>query len=194
MKKIQSIMLTVSAFAVGFALINAIGGSSFLNVNANDNDKINNYGYIQDSLVKPDFPQNKSGQTYGETFNVAFENFPDLIGVIATNGKEGYAYKEDLIGEYVPQSPEEAVEYMNKLAELNEQGIFFQVIPVYKNDGKTVIGEYEICLDVGFNIDKSLSEAEINNLIAERQKLYEESRKQGKVLRQDIKSIMEEIR
>ena len=193
MKKTHGIILTVSAFAVGFALFNAIGGNSFLNVNASSGDKVNNYSYIQDTLDKPDFPRNKSGQTYGETFNVAFENYPDLIGVIATNGMEGYAYKEDLIDEYVPQSPEEAVEYMNKLEELNNQGIFFQVIPVYKSDGKTVIGEFEMSIDVSFNIDKSLGEEEVNKLVLEREKLYEESRKQGKVLRESIKTIMEEV-
>jgi hypothetical protein len=61
---------------------------------------------------------NASGQTYG----VADETgTPDLISVVATNGKDGYAYVSQLLAGQQNQEP--------------------RTVPVYESDGKTVIGE-----------------------------------------------------
>ena len=58
---------------------------------------------------------------------------PDLIEIIADNGKKGYVRKSDY---YItqPNNPEEAIVYMKKLS----------AIPVYKNDGITKIGELNL--------------------------------------------------
>jgi hypothetical protein len=77
----------------------------------------------------------------GETYGVENENgTPDLIAVIATNGKPGYAYNEDLntAGGPEPTSPQDA--YAQQEA---NQGKAFSV-PVYEPDGETRIGEFLI--------------------------------------------------
>lgn len=187
MKKVNKILLSLSAFAVGFSAVAILGGNVF--VEARGANKLNNYSMTKSSYVKPNFLTNENGQTYGETYNVMIEDYPDLIGVIATNGKEGYVYKDELDG-YVPRSPEEAVEYMNVLKELNDQGIYFQIITVYEADGKTVIGEFEKSIDIGLSFDQTVGAEELEEIISAREKLYEKSRLQGKFLRDDIETLM----
>jgi len=75
------------------------------------------------------------------------EVLPELVAATGTNGKNGYVYQKDLDGE-LPKNPEEAVEYMKRLQKLNDQGIFTRTIPLYESDGKTVIGEFEISINV----------------------------------------------
>ena len=58
--------------------------------------------------------------------------YPDLISVYASNGKEGYVYREEFC--FVPANPEEAVEYSQSEKE---------PLTVYESDGKTVIGVFE---------------------------------------------------
>lgn len=188
MKKINKILLSLSAFAIGFCAVAVLGGNVF--VEARGANKLNNCSMTENSFVKPSFPTNENGQTYGETYNVMIEDYPDLIGVIAANGKEGYVYKNEFTDEYIPQSPEEAVEYMNVLKELNDRGIYFQVITVYEADGETVIGEFEKCIDVGLSFDQAVNAEEIEEIIEEREKLYEESRIKGNYLREDIETVM----
>ena len=115
-----------------------------------DEDFTINYNIV----YYPPYPTNSNGQTYGSgavsTDGLAAGSvfvLPDLIRVIATNGKEGYVYQKDLEGEQ-PNNPSEAVEYMKRLKELNDQGIFTRTIPVYESDGITVIGEFEGSIDV----------------------------------------------
>jgi hypothetical protein len=67
-----------------------------------------------DATIGPDgrpiYPVNDKGQTYGSIDGVVPEDEPDLISVKATNGKEGYALREDLrLGVSDPKSPEEAI-------------------------------------------------------------------------------------
>jgi hypothetical protein len=71
---------------------------------------------------------NASGQTYG-TQNQ--NGTPDLVAVIATNGREGYAYANELDGPY-PTTPSQAI------AENNQA----EALTVYESDGKTQIGEF----------------------------------------------------
>lgn len=191
MKKLNKILLFLGVFAIGFCSVAVLGNKVF--VEAMSVNRLNNYSMTKSSYVKPNFLTNESGQTYGEVYNVILEDYPDLIGVIATNGKEGYVYKEEMDG-YVPQSPEEAVEYMNVLKGLNDQGIYFQIITVYEADGKTVIGEFEKCIDTGLCYDQTLSEEELKETIEEREKLYENSRIQGNFLRDDIETLMIEAK
>ena len=192
MKKVNKILLSVGALAIGFCSIAVL--SSHLLVEAGDTTKRENYSSFAGTFDKPNYPTNKNGQTYGSTGNVMVEDYPDLVGVIATNGKEGYVYKEDFVDEYIPQSPEEAVEYMEVLKKLNDQGIYFQVVPVYNSDGETLIGEFEISIDVGLSFCSDVSMEEIDRILAEREKLYEESRANGKYLRESIASVMEKAK
>lgn len=81
----------------------------------------------------------------GETLGVQNENgTPDLIAVIATNGREGYARRDDLeeadgtAAARDFESPEDALEWQAERA-----GKTF-AIPVYEADGTTVIGEFVV--------------------------------------------------
>lgn len=78
---------------------------------------------------------NANGQTYGVSNEIGV---PDLIAVIASNGKTGYAFAADLdhVAGGSPRSPEEALAMQKERA-----GKTFSV-PVYKSDGRTLIGEF----------------------------------------------------
>ena len=86
-----------------------------------------------------DYEINENGQTYGTTpDSVYLEDYPDLISVIGNNGKQGYIYKEDYIGD-LPDSPEEA----EKIAEAQHNGTDEpRTFNVYASDGKTVIDTF----------------------------------------------------
>jgi hypothetical protein len=62
------------------------------------------------------YETNDAGLTYGVAEGGVFaDSAPDLIGVIATNGEEGYAYRTELLQAIEPDppsSPEEAVQLM----------------------------------------------------------------------------------
>lgn len=92
------------------------------------------------------FAVNEFGQTYGgvpdlepESYNYDmpatefYETYwPDLVSVRATNGKDGYVYRDELI--IVPTNPEEAA----KLDQSEKEPL-----TVYESDGRTVVGIWE---------------------------------------------------
>ena len=88
------------------------------------------------------FKTNDNGETYGtyiDKGNGEWEE-PDLMAVIGLNDVEGYVRKVDLYDEEnQPNNPEEAIAYMEKKEKEGPR-----IIPVYKKDGKTIIGEYKI--------------------------------------------------
>ena len=62
-----------------------------------------------------------------------------MIAVVGVNNIEGYVRKSDLYDEKnQPKNLDEAKAYMEKISS--------RIIPVYKKDGKTVIGKYKINL------------------------------------------------
>ena len=87
------------------------------------------------------YEKNQVGESYGKAAEMidgsGFLKNPDLIEIIADNGKKGYVRKSDY---YItqPNNPEEAIVYMKKLS----------AIPVYKNDGITKIGELNSHIEV----------------------------------------------
>lgn len=82
------------------------------------------------------WPKNDLGMTYGSGLDaVSPEDEPDLIRVLATNGKVGYAYRTDLEGPE-PSSPAAAI------AQQKARGDKPRVIPVYEVDGVTQIGVF----------------------------------------------------
>ncbi|CAM3606843.1 hypothetical protein OCAE111667_17960 [Occultella aeris] len=81
---------------------------------------------------------NSSGQTFGTSGGPQGE--PDLIAVIATNGRTGYVSQESLdeaSGAHVA-NPEEV------LAWQEENAGTIIVLPVYESDGTTQIGEFQL--------------------------------------------------
>ncbi len=100
--------------------------------------------YVKEELT--DWATNGSGQTYGAENP---DGIPDLIAVVATNGREGYVHRAELeeangtaaAREFT--SPEDAIKWQEERA-----GKTFTV-PVYEADGTTQIGEFVIESGVG---------------------------------------------
>ena len=87
-------------------------------------------------MAPPTYARNAEGLSYGSAADAtALENEPDLILVVATNGKQGYVYKTQL--EPTPASnPAQATEMMKAKKTQADPA----QIPVYLADGKTQIG------------------------------------------------------
>jgi hypothetical protein len=79
-----------------------------------------------------EWEQNDNGDSYGAVNN---RGEPDLIAVIATNGREGYVYADAMDG---PEStsPEEALTWQE------EHAGEVVSLPVFLADGETQIGEF----------------------------------------------------
>ena len=87
----------------------------------------------------PKYQVNESGETYGSAlYATSLETEPDLIEAYGADGTLGYVKKTDLHGGVSPKSPEEALQLQEK-AKLSPP----RTIPLYKSDGKTVIGEFK---------------------------------------------------
>lgn len=92
--------------------------------------------------VRGYFETNENGETYGTYIDKGDDKWeePDLMAVVGLNNVEGYVRKVDLYDEEnQPNNPQEAIEYMKKKEKEGPR-----IIPVYKKDGKTVIGEYRM--------------------------------------------------
>ena len=91
-----------------------------------------------DTGMKPAFPTNINGETYGSAANVAPYGYPDLVAAVGVDGVEGYirmseAHPED------PKTPEEAGQWQK---ELEAKGGFY-FCPLYDKEG-AVIGKMQI--------------------------------------------------
>ncbi len=85
---------------------------------------------------------NESGQTYGSALVTGEDSVvePDLILVESDSGQIGYVFKNNFYDiNNQPENPEEAIEYMKRLKKESPK-----VIPVYEQDGKTIIGEFTL--------------------------------------------------
>lgn len=81
---------------------------------------------------------NDSGLTYGSNyFSESIDDNPDLIRVIGINGVEGYIYSEDISWE--PNSLDEVLDHIGS----GEAESY--TVPVYEEDGITVVDTFEIC-------------------------------------------------
>lgn len=96
------------------------------------------------------FKVNAGGQTYGTMEGVGPNSpeVPVLIAAIGIDGSKGYIYKADLDKD-MPETPEEAQKYMemlnSRIEEIAKTGEkYVWTIPLYAEDGETVIGEYGI--------------------------------------------------
>lgn len=96
-------------------------------------------GYVASDTT--DWAVNDSGDNYGV---INGEGAPDLIAVIATNGRQGYVRSKDLAdadGSTAAESfksPQDAVRWQEENA-----GVI-HLIPVYESDGTTQIGEFRV--------------------------------------------------
>ncbi len=89
------------------------------------------------AATAPPYPVNENGMSYGSGAAIdADDPGPDLIAAYA-NGRCGFVRASDRQQD-LPRSPEEAAAY---LAELDPDG---RDIPLYAEDGTTVIGSFHI--------------------------------------------------
>ncbi len=86
----------------------------------------------REEILENGYPVNESGQTYGPDLSGIIAKHPDLSLRENEDGLLGYVYADPKIS-----SPEEAVAYMESVA---AAGAY--IMPMYLQDGKTVIGEY----------------------------------------------------
>jgi hypothetical protein len=137
--------LTVGASAAvaGFALAGA--GTAIATGALTGGDQVviqpaspaSNSGSSVAPSAAPNWPKNASGQTYGSSLDsTSSATDPVLAQVIATNGEQGYVYSSQL-NPAPPASPSAAVAQQ----QANTGG---QYIPVYAQDGTTVIGQFEV--------------------------------------------------
>lgn len=85
--------------------------------------------------------ENEKGQTYGSAFVGAITGeMPDLVKAVTTDGKVGYLNVKDLLLD-TPATPEEAIA-LSSYSEANS------IIPVYAEDGTTVVGAFKLVTNV----------------------------------------------
>jgi hypothetical protein len=90
-------------------------------------------------MAAPVYPKNASGQTYGSAAKATTpQNEPDLILVVATNGKTGYAKRTDL----EPPSAANPAQAVAAQKANTASNAVRAPIAVYESDGKTVIGQF----------------------------------------------------
>lgn len=89
-----------------------------------------------DAIPNKPYEVNEDGLTYGSDYYAnSIESSPDLIQVIGKNGVEGYVYSKDM---NLDLNTLEAVEeYINS-------GQSDLTIPVYANDGVTIVDTFEL--------------------------------------------------
>lgn len=86
----------------------------------------------------PPYPVNENGMSYGSGANIDEDDpGPDLVAAYGTNGRCGFVRASDR-DEEPPADPEEAAAHM---ADLDPDG---RDIPLYAQDGVTVIGTFHI--------------------------------------------------
>lgn len=87
---------------------------------------------------KPNYPVNEQGQTYGNApFPAGPANEPDLILAEGENEVVGFVKSSDLNSG--ASSPTEAMDYQESM-----KSVGYKALPLYKEDGKTVIGEFRM--------------------------------------------------
>ena len=90
------------------------------------------------AAMAPPYPVNDNGMTYGSGAVIdADDPGPDLIAAYGTNGRCGFVRASDRQQD-LPRSPEEA---QASMADLDANG---RDIPLYAQDGVTVIGRFHI--------------------------------------------------
>jgi hypothetical protein len=98
---------------------------------------------------KTDWPTNTSGQTYGSSRTAkSFSDRPDLIAAISQDGTRGYVLRDELdkasgAPGIAYNSPEDGIAWQKQRAAQRAAGQV-TTIPLYAQDGKTVIGSFKI--------------------------------------------------
>ena len=108
-------------------------------------------GDLKRAPTVPVYEENEKGLSFGYVnpeLPPDQQAYPQLIAAIGIDGTHGYVYADDLNGN-MPKNPEEALRYMEQLdaeaARARAAGArFIRTIPLYMEDGETIIGEFGI--------------------------------------------------
>lgn len=140
-KLIGTLTIVVAVFVVG--LITSTAGSALAQIPA----VLAPAGVTADGsepAPSPTYATNAQGQTFGSAMSaVSPDTEPDLILVVATNGREGYVLKAELddangtTAAATFKSPEEALVWQS--AHTGPVSV-----PVYQSDGRTPVGEFTV--------------------------------------------------
>ena len=126
--KLSKVFIAIAACYI--MLLSFYGCSETVNAENNaDKFAVNEYGQTYGTIPDPNSVSDVLPMDVGEYYKTYY---PDLISVYATNGKEGYVYREEFC--FVPSNPEEAVKYSQSKKE---------PLTVYESDGRTVVGVFE---------------------------------------------------
>lgn len=96
---------------------------------------------VYENRTPTELEVNTNGYTYGTTGEGLQ---PDLVAVIATNGKTGYSYAKDLDEASGATASETFTSPADALAWQEERRGKSFPVPVYESDGETVVGEFVI--------------------------------------------------
>lgn len=95
------------------------------------------------SIPAAEYPKNAQGQTFGSAADAASpDQEPDLILVVATNGREGYVRKVDLDEANGQAAAESFTSPEDALAWQEAEGRGDRSVPVYEHDGVTQVGTF----------------------------------------------------
>ena len=96
--------------------------------------------FAADTGLLQSFAKNARGETYGNNLQAQVLGYEaDLIAARGEDGVEGYVRWSDLYDDGGVSSPKEAAVYM-----ANYESLFPRYIPLYLEDGVTVIGRFKI--------------------------------------------------
>lgn len=150
-KKIRTIILglvlAISGLAAGSVAATAISNHSQALETPNQSSKTKTVSEMSERErdVAMDVRTLPNGKTIGRKpvkADYKIEDLPDFIGVKYGGGKVGYVRKTDAFAEYFQSPPASAAEAEQRMRQKVEQGP--QTIPVFADDGETVIGEKAI--------------------------------------------------
>ena len=115
--------------------------------------------WIEEDLVNGDYRRNKLGLTYGHDLTSVVGYGPDLIPVVSTDGKDGWASREVLFGNVTAgMTPEILKEYEESKKDMSYHTFSYN-IPVYDDEGEE-IGVFECAIQLGENGYKTVEEVE----------------------------------
>jgi hypothetical protein len=131
--KKNSLVGVILALALVVIIISTVNSP---NLDAEANHSTNSNTAVE--VKAPNYPVNKQGQTYGHgPYPSGAPQEPDLVKAEGENGVTGYVKASDLASSV--SSPEEALASQESI-----EAVGYKSIPLYKSDGKTVIGEFKM--------------------------------------------------
>lgn len=137
-RNLLNIILVLNIIFLGCNIILCIGNKRMMSETSeavvnDDSDKGDTRTFLviplMEDIKENGYPVNENGQTYGNEYDWA--GTPDLRLVRNDEGLMGYIYTD----EPKVSSPEEAIQYMENIADYME-------ISMYLQDGETIVGTY----------------------------------------------------